>query len=171
MLDQVDASKRPVVNQSLYAELDIAYPDFTFVLFCFSESQKAQAGCAMMRYTPMDPDRLYLPGLDGHQGFIERGEVSLFHTLVVGVPNMKGANSVAFSDRALKHKRPYYLLDQVIGLVIPALPPVRVPQGDFLFDVQDIQAGRFRCSRRVPPGWMSLPDTQPPSATPFLIHG
>jgi len=170
VLDQVDAAKRPVVNQWLYAELDIAYPNFTFVLFCFSESRGAQAGCAMMRYTPMDPDQLYLPGLDGHQGFIERGEVSLFHTLVVGVPNMKAAQRVAFSDRALQHKRPYYLLDQAIGRVIPPLPvPMRVPQGDFLFDVNDIQEGRFRCSRRVPPGWMSLPDTEAPAATPFLI--
>lgn len=184
VLGQVDEDKRPQLNEKLYNELNIAYPGFTFVLFCFSEADAEQAGCAMIRYTPMLPHLLYLPGLDGHNGFIERGQVELNHTLVLGSYRRKAGtgNEVHFTDRPLQGNalytpsrglpadvsmaksleltaqlptRPYYVLDNVIGRVINE--GTQAPQGDFWALVTDVEAGTFRVRRQVPPGWSKLP--------------
>jgi hypothetical protein len=105
-LARVDADKRPELNDTLYGQLDIVYPGFTFVLFCFSEADAAQAGCALVRYKPMrqSAHMLFLPGLDGHNGEIERGNVTLKHTLIVGSFRMAEGvgNRVAFSDETIR---------------------------------------------------------------------
>lgn len=178
---EVDEDKRPSLNDVLYNELALAYPGFAAVLFCFSEDDAEKAGCALIRYTPMLPHLLFLPGLDGHNGFIERGQVELNHTLVLGTWDMRGGNEVEFSDRALRqpptHRRPgllsaagegsgmgltapwpkppYWALPQVIGRVIE--PGLEVPQGDFWARVEDVKKGTFRVRRQVPPGWSKLP--------------
>ncbi len=191
VIAQVDDDKRPALNEALYAELTILYPKFTFVLFCFAEDAAERAGCAMIRYTPQFPHLLYLPGLEGHNGKVERGLVTLNHTLVVGSHAMKKAlaQPVRFSDaKLMSHahmgvgpgqpggmgltapwpKRPYYFLDHVIGKVIP--DGTQVPQGDFLFEVSDIEKGIFRCRRQVPPGWKNLADkAADPAKSPFYI--
>jgi len=189
VIGQVDEDKRPTINEALYAELNILYPNFTFVLFCFAEGDASRAGCAMIRYTPQMPHLLYLPGLEGHNGAVERGIVKLNHTLVVGHHAMKAGHGrkVTFTDAKLAShhggggrpggmgltapwpKRPYYFLDNVIGKVIN--DGTQVPQGDFVFLVSDIEKGVFRCRRQVPPGWKNLAGkpADPAGATPFYI--
>jgi hypothetical protein len=182
VIGQVDEDKRPQLNDVLYSELAIAYPNFAAVLFCFSESDAEKAGCAVIRYTPMLPHLIFLPGLDGHNGYIERGEVELNHTLVLGTYDMKAGqgDQVRFTDDKLAHsapgyghgrrgtpgigggmgltaplpKAPYWLLPRVVGRVIDA--GTTAPQGDFWAQVEDVKNGIFRVRRQVPPGWSKL---------------
>lgn len=183
VIAQVDEDKRPQLNEKLYAELGVLYPNFTFVLFCFAEKDAEQAGCALIRYTPQFEHLLYMPGLDGHNGFVERGKVALKHTLVLGHYQMKQGvgEYVDFSDDELadkvdaysndtgdmrriapRPKRPYYIVSRVIGRVLPE--GAEVPQGDFLASVDEVRAGIFRVRRQVPMGWKDLSDKAPDPA-------
>lgn len=152
VIQQVDEAKRPQINAALYGELDALYPSWTFVLFCFAGDAAEKAGCALMRYQPMRPDLLYLPGLDGHDGRIDWDPVTLDHTIVVSsyllhedAPN---ARAVKFRDAGVKDSIPS-LPRVVIGR---SYSGIEVPQGDFLFRLEDVRRGKFRCLRSAPPG-------------------
>lgn len=171
VISKVDEAKRPQINADLYAKLNLLYPDFTFVLFCFSEEDKAKSGCQLMKYEP-HPELdhlLYLPGVDGHNGEVENGDVTLNHTLVVGSYLMDkiAASRVLFTDPGLKATYPF-LLDRVIGKVIPAGTKAR--QGDFLFLLDDVRKGDFRAKRELPPGWEQVFGTGYRSDLPELIE-
>ena len=173
VLGKVDESKRPLVNEQLYGELDIVYPGFSFLLFCFSELDAEQAGCALVKYQPMplivEKRLLFLPGLDGHNGRIERGQVQLDHTLIVGSYQASGSGrQVEFTDDELAAQRPYFLLDRVIGKEI--LAGTMAPQGDFLFLLDDVRKGTFCAKRDLPPGWSKLPGAPARSTAPFYIR-
>ncbi|MBU6454547.1 MAG: hypothetical protein KGS72_22450 [Cyanobacteria bacterium REEB67] len=149
VIAQVSEAKRPTVNDQLYSELDSLYPGWTFVLFCFSEQDAEQAGCALIKYEPQREDLLYLPGLDGHAGVIEWGAVDIAHTVVVSSDQLKdgpNVNQVVYSDQDVA-KHPY-LFTRVLGKVVSG----RAPQGDFLCQIADIRKGEFRCKRALPPG-------------------
>jgi len=173
VIGQVDEGKRPLLNEELYAELDIVYPGFSFLLFCFAEKDADQAGCALVKYQPtpliLEKRLLFLPGLDGHNGRIERGAVKLNHTLIVGSYQASGTGSqVEFTDRELVMHRPYFLLDRVVGKIIPA--DMSAPQGDFLFLMDDVRKGTFCAKRELPPGWSKLPGAPARSQEPFYIR-
>lgn len=157
-IDQIDPAKRPIVNSELYAQLDKLYPKWTFVLFCFAEESASKAGCAMVRYKPMKKYEhlLYLPGLDGHNGAVETGQVALDHTLVVGsfaMSKSASAREVQFRDVKFTQDLPF-MPTRVIGKVIPA--GTMAPQGDFLFKLDELRAGIFRARRALPPGWAKV---------------
>ncbi len=165
----VAEAKRPQLNAALYAQLDKLYPKWTFLLFCFSEATAAQAGCALVSYEPMSAFKhmLYLPGLDGHNGEIEQGQVYLNHTIVLGSYRMKAeANPkrVAFSEPAIATDLPF-LPRLVIGKIIPN--GTRAPQGDFLFSTADVVEGKFKALRAKPPGWAKVFGKQ--TDLPFYI--
>lgn len=174
VIGEVDEDKRPDINQDLYRQLGLVYPypNFTFVLFCFSESDSAQAGCALVKYTPQLPHLLFLPGLDGHNGKIEVGEVEVNHTLVASSYRLKagfaGIYPVSFSDPGVTEALPF-LPKLVLGKVLPK--GMRVPQGDFLFLTDEVAAGKFRCKRALPPGWNRLFGAQGVPANPYYING
>jgi len=168
VLAQVDDAKRPQLQMDLFRDVDAAH-DYEMVhfLFCFAEEDSGKAGCVAIRYTPANPKKIFLPALDGHNGKIERGEVELNHTLVLGSYKMRDGvgNRVFFRDfagdayrlRSMRSaERPYWMLDRVIGAVLPK--GMRVPQGDFEFDVADVERGVFNGVRRVPSGWAKLPE-------------
>ncbi len=169
VLSQVDAAKRPTLNEDLYAKLDLLYPGFTFVLFCFAESDSAKAGCAVVKYKPMPAwsHLLYLPGLDGHNGSVETGEVELSHTLAVGSYRMqRGAGQhVDFSDGDVNNK---IFLNQVIGRVIEK--GTVAPQGDFLFLLDDVIRGELRAKRQLPPGWNKVFGSKGVTQQPYFIR-
>jgi hypothetical protein len=191
VIAQADEDKRPALNEELYAELTTAYPGFTAVLFCFSESDAEKAGCALIEYEPLLPHLLFLPGLDGHNGAIERGQVEVNHTLVLGHYDMKTGNAVRFTDQKLRGlpgyggddhlrrsgamsltapipKRPYWALPRVVG---KTTGETTMPQGDFWALVEDVKKGNFRVRRQVPPGWNKLPGSpaDPAGATKYYI--
>lgn len=178
VLSQVDEAKRPALNDALYAEMTTVYPGFTAALFCFSEDDAEKAGCALVEYEPRMPHLLYMPGLDGHNGAIERGNVEVNHTLVLGHYDMKNGNAVQFSDEKLRGlagydtdqlrraaytnltaplpKLPFWALPRVVGKTISK---TLMPQGDFWASVEEVQKGTFRVRRQVPPGWSKLSDS------------
>ena len=165
----VAEAKRPQLNAALYAQLDKLYPKWTFLLFCFSEATAAQAGCALVSYEPMPAfeHMLYLPGLDGHNGEIEQGQVYLNHTIVLGSYRMKAEaypKRVAFSEPAIATDLPF-LPRLVIGKIIPN--GTRAPQGDFLFSTADVQEGKFKASRATLTGWAKVFGKQ--TDLPFYI--
>lgn len=165
----VAEAKRPQLNAALYAQLDKLYPKWTFLLFCFSEATAAQAGCALVSYEPMPAfeHMLYLPGLDGHNGEIEQGQVYLNHTIVLGSYRMKAEaypKRVAFSEPAIATDLPF-LPRLVIGKIIPN--GTRAPQGDFLFSTADVVEGKFKALRAKPPGWAKVFGKQ--TDLPFYI--
>lgn len=165
-IDQIDPAKRPILNSELYAQLDKLYPKWTFVLFCFAEESASKAGCAMVRYKPMKKFEhlLYLPGLDGHNGQVETGQVALDHTLVVGsfaMSKSASAREVRFRDVKFTADLPF-MPNRVVGKVIPA--GTMAPQGDFLIKLDELRAGTFRARRALPPGWAKVfgKDESPP---------
>jgi hypothetical protein len=171
VIGQVDEAKRPQLNNELYGQLDLLYPGFTFVLFCFSEDDKAKSGCAVVKYQPRTglEHLLYLPGLDGHNGKVETGEVELNNTLVVGSYRMDAnafPREVSFTDPGLKQAHPYFL-DRVIGKIIPK--GTMAPQGDFLFKLDDVRKGIFRAKRQLPPGWSNVFGNVGVTAKPHFI--
>lgn len=172
VIAHVDDDKRPDLNEKLYAELSIVYPGFAAVLFCFAEDSAEKAGCALMRYQPMQglEHLMFLPGLDGHNGHIERGMVTLNHTIVLGHYDMKVAagEPVTYTDAALHANRPYWAVNRVVGSAFE--PNTVVPQGDFWARVDDVRNGNLRLRRQVPPGWSKLPDKPAdPATSPFYI--
>lgn len=166
VIDQVDLAKRPAVNQTLYAQLDLLYPGWTFVLFCFEEMEREQHGCALMRYKPMKKysHLLYAPGLDGHNGAIESGNVHLNHTVVVGTydyTKSAAVQTINFEEDGIRDAMPW-LPRRVIGKEYDV--GTEVPQGDFLFLLEDVRQGNYRARRMQPPGWGSVfgaPTTKP----------
>lgn len=148
VIRQVSADKRPKSNAKLYKQLDALYPTWTFVLFCFSEQDAEQAGCALIKYKPQREDLLYLPGLDGHTGEIGWGPVDIAHTIVVGSHRLQpgpNTNQVRYSDDVSGHP---YLFANVLGKVVTG----QAPQGDFLCKIDEVRQGKFRCLRAIPPG-------------------
>lgn len=169
VIDQVDPAKRPQINDKLYGELNLLYPGFTFVLFCFSEEDTARSGCAVIKYKPRTglEHLLYLPGLDGHNGHVETGEVELNHTLVVGSYRMTGGGRpVHFSDPGFKEAYPFFP-NEVLGVIIPK--GTMAPQGDFLFKLDEIRQGTFRAKRQLPPGWSGVFGNTGVTAKPHFI--
>jgi len=172
-ISAVAPAKRPTVNAALYAQLDKLYPQWTFLLFCFSEATAAKAGSALVHYTPMDAysDLLYLPGLDGHNGSIETGDVALDHTILLDSyktrPDAAASKRVTFSDAGVQAAMPFLPVD-VIGKKIAAGTMVR--QGDFLFNLEEVRAGSFRALRAFPPGWESVFGPRPHLEQPVYIR-
>jgi len=171
VIKKVAKAKRPQLNAELYAELDTLYPGFTFVLFCFSEEDTAKSGCAVVKYQPRkgNENLLYLPGLDGHNGKVETGDVELNHTLVVGSYRMDDfvhSRDVSFSDAGLTTTYPFFL-NRVVGKIIPK--GTMAPQGDFLFNLDDVRKGVFRSKRQLPPNWSKVYGKTGVPATPYFI--
>ena len=150
VIGKVSEAKRPAINTELYAELDKWCAGWTFLLFCFTEDENSKAGCAVVKYEPLRPDLLYAPGLDGHTGKIELGDVEINHTLIFSSNRMAAGKGkkVSFTDPGLRAAHPYFH-DRVIGGVFANQ---MVPQGDFVCAVEDVRNGEFHCKRELPPG-------------------
>lgn len=149
VIDKVDAQKRPVLNSDLYAQLDKLYPNWVWLLFCFSEADSGKAGGALITYTSQYPDLIILPGLDGHSGEVETGDVDVDHTIILGSDAYTAA-SVNRSHWVRENAR--WLPESVIGSKIKD----PMPQGDFVFLAAEVEAGIFNCLRDLPPGWTEV---------------
>jgi len=117
---------------------------------------------------------LYLPGLDGHNGKVETGQVELNHTLVVGSYQMSDyADSVEvdFTDKALVGQSAQHpvFLRRVIGTEISK--GTMAPQGDFLFSLKEVREGKLRAKRQLPPGWKKVFGNEGVPEKPYFIHG
>jgi hypothetical protein len=149
VLDSIAADKRPEVNVDLYNKLDLLYPGWSWLLFCFSMADADKAGGALITYTSQYPDLIILPGLDGHSGDVETGNVEVDHTLIVGSENFQSHAEPVDGQRNLWTRQNTYLPERVIGTKVSR----SMPQGDFIFNATEVDNGVFNCLRDLPPGW------------------
>lgn len=167
---KVNPNKTPVLNRVMYDQLDKLYPGFSFLLFCFDPKDSGKVGGVMVQYTPMvgSEDIIFLPGLDGHNGSIETGMVTLDHTIIVGSYRMEDGNGSVpwFTDPGAAENLPQ-LSCEVIGLSIAA--GTMVPQGDFVLRIDEVCQGTVSIKREKPAGWDAVFCAVDPQEQPFYI--
>ncbi|HND69477.1 MAG TPA: hypothetical protein PL112_21905 [Candidatus Obscuribacter sp.] len=167
---RVNPTKMPEIRQELYEQLDLLYPGFQFVLFCFNEKDVGKTGTVMFRYTPMKGSEhlLYLPGLDGHNGEVEQGLVKLDHTIIAGSYRMndEAGEKVDYSDRDVEKELPWLKDCRIIGTCLPQ--GIEAPQGDFLMLLNEVREGTLRIKRQLPPGWANVFGEVPDQAPHFI---
>jgi hypothetical protein len=151
-LDRVPRSKRPVLNPSLFDTYARWYPGWTIALCCFNNRRAKLAHPMLWWYEPMQPDRLFLPALDGHTGDVPRLEERVFvdHALAVGSYRMRRGAGVSVSYRdALSSSVAPYVLKTLVGR---GYGQQTMSNGDFVCEVTDVREGIFRPTRNRPPG-------------------
>lgn len=155
VFDKLDPAKRPRVNEALYRDLDAKYGErFQFLLYCFEESHDMRTGAAAVAYLPHEEwaHLMFLPGLDGHNGQIETGDVSVDHTIVLGSYRMTGGRMVRFSDLRKSPETDVCFPSKVIGSNVRG----QMPQGDFVFYLPHLAGANpeFIGKRALPPEWV-----------------
>jgi hypothetical protein len=148
-LSQIDATKRPEVNKSVFDAMS-KYYDCPVAVCCFNSGQSATAKPIAFAFEPRYEDRLTIYTLDGHDGAAPdlSKTVALDHTIFVGsyLTNVDHGVKVQYSDSVADDLRPY-LLPSVLGTDInePML------NGDFCFAVEDVRKGHLLGKRSLPP--------------------
>jgi hypothetical protein len=146
-LHQVPEAKRPSLNPELFDAYARWYPDWTIALCCFNTREEKLGDPLLWWYKPMNPDVLFLPGLDGHTGDLPdlNATVDIDHTIAVGSHQMKRGIPIYYQDELSNTIQPY-LLDQLIGTQLLS----RMPNGDFYCEVNDVRKGAFNLIRKAP---------------------
>jgi hypothetical protein len=67
-LERVSPAKRPVINSELLSWYDRNFPFHSFILACFNNVVEEATHPILVRYTPMDPTTIFVPGLESHSG-------------------------------------------------------------------------------------------------------
>lgn len=67
-LEFVDPEKRPKANETLLSWFDHRRPGFGFLLPCFNNNVEEFKHPILVEYTPKNPDMLFVPGLESHNG-------------------------------------------------------------------------------------------------------
>ncbi len=85
-LNLVPREKRPALNYELFETYSEWYPNWTFALCCFNNQKAKLADPLVWWYSPMNPEQLFLPTLDSHNGKVPEltSNVKLDHTIAVG---------------------------------------------------------------------------------------
>jgi|SRR5579885_785894 len=167
-LKLVPADKRPAPNAAIFKDYDKWYKGWTFALCCFNNKDQAKANPMLWWYEPRQPDQLFFPALDAHDGLPPRlhGQVEVDHTVAFSSNHMKADSSAGSSVRPVKYrdgnidKRVKALLPQ---LVVGQKFDDELPQGDFVCATSEVRKGICRPRRELPPGAM---ETQKKPAQP-----
>lgn len=85
-LMQLDEKDRPDVSQDLYRSFVEFYPKWWMALCIWSGKSKMESHPILWKYTPMNRNYLFMPGLDSHTGGVPQVEklVKRDHSLVIG---------------------------------------------------------------------------------------
>lgn len=85
-LMQLDEKDRPNVSEDLYRSFVKFYPKWWMALCIWSGKSKMESHPILWKYTPMNKNYLFMPGLDSHTGGVPKVEklVRRDHSLVVG---------------------------------------------------------------------------------------
>lgn len=164
----VPADKRPPVNKEIFDAYAKWYPDWTFAFCCFNTKDEASAKPLLWWYVPQHPEFLFFPALDGHDGKAPNLEatVDVDHAIMVSSnalnANKQGTfgNRVSYSDQRrsdqLQKLLPTYVLGQQFN--------TQLTNGDFLFQVSDVDTGVFNSKRELPPGAQEVAKPAPQPA-------
>lgn len=148
LLPQINAEKRPIVNDAVFHTLENWYRA-PLALCCFRSTDQAEAKPIAFAFEPRDPSKLVVYTLDAHDGNapVPDAIVELDHTIFVGSYLMpkEFCAQVRYTDQVPDHLRPY-LLNQLLGRDIRSL----MINGDIVFDTNAVREGFFEGHRRLP---------------------
>ncbi|HLD81805.1 MAG TPA: hypothetical protein VJA22_01190, partial [Patescibacteria group bacterium] len=137
----VDEDKRPELNREILSAYSSRwYQDWFMTLWCFSTRDAVDATPALMLYEPLDPTRLFLPGLDCHTGEVPdlSAYVERDHTLAVSCLEMQGGNSVHYTEISIPGAVKRLLPDRVMGFLLPE--GSITPNCDFWYDISAMRS-------------------------------
>ena len=102
-LSQVPADKRPAINSAIFNAYSRWYPHWTFALCCFNTTKKASARPLIWWYQPLNPNVLFFPAIDAHNGNPPdlKANVAVDHVLAVGSRLVKFDTSEAADSAAV----------------------------------------------------------------------
>lgn len=148
----VAAEKRPQLDQDILDAYEDWYPDWSIAVCCFSNTDAKRANPLLFSFDPSrqdSEDYFYVPTLDAHDGKRPdlNAEVAVDHCIFVAVDGMSGGVPVSYADNAAPGIAAQ-LPDQVIGKTVKG----RYVNGDVVFQRSDLEKGRFRGLRALPPG-------------------
>lgn len=153
-LDQVPREKRPALNPELFAAYAEWYPDWTIALCCFNNDKAKLADPLLWWYQPQFPDHLFLPSLDCHTGDVPNlnAQVAVDHVLAVSSYQLTEGTPVYYSQnvKAIDSYLARFLLGGKYN--------TNMPNGDFMFKLQDVRQGHF-VPMRIPPAQIQVETT------------
>lgn len=144
----IPKDKRPELNQDVMLAMADLYPGSAFALCCWNGRIAPEP--LLWWYIPSNPDVLFAPGLDAHDGKAPtKGKVQTDHLVTFG----STLKPVRRSERDVRYRQPR-------PADVAALLPTRavgthqdepLPNGDFIMTVADL-TGRDGTIQRVYPG-------------------
>jgi hypothetical protein len=144
-LGKVPERRRPKLHPRLFEAYGRWYPGWTFALCCFEGRDQQRSKPMLWWYQPRDPDHLFFPGLDAHDGNLPdlKAEVEVDHDLAVSSHLLKRGVRVVYRKPV-----PDFLPSTVLG----ASHTGQQLNGDFRWDVSEVRQGRDQYVRVSPPG-------------------
>lgn len=138
-LDRVPPQKRPPDNAELFAAFEQLYPGWPLAVCCWQGTIRPEP--LLWWYEPLEPDWLFAPALDAHDGGPPRlGEqVEVDHFLAFGSSSYEGGNAVA-PIRAAPRETQKLFPRSVHGTRIRE----KMPNGDFWLAASDLSGPAIR---------------------------
>ena len=136
VLDSMGDDERPELSEDMYNFFATNYDSWSFVICCFQGDKEISAQPIMFEYVPFDPNILYFPGVDAHNGNAPvLGEnVDVDHTLMTVDLYAYRSNYKVDNIFSQKEKLPVFLLNHYAGIQLDDT----LPNGDWYLDIRDI---------------------------------
>ena len=144
-LKLVDESRRPDINVDVLKRLGELYPNWPVAVCCFNSAEMVENEPMVWWYEPKNPDQLFAPALDAHDGGPPdpKAIVQVDHTVVVGSTiNPKGKDAHHVSRLTGDVRK--YLANKVEG---KKYDNIYLPNGDFI-----IEKNKLGKAKKV--GWL-----------------
>lgn len=153
--DAISEDRRPALNDEIFKAYAKWYPNWAIAVCCFSNTDAQRAKPLLFSYEPTkqdDPDYLFVPTLDAHDGKAPdlNASVDVDHTIFVATPGMSDSHgmTVFYSDPAIELGVAELLPRKVMGKVVSG----KYRNGDVVFKCSDLENGIVRGLRALPPG-------------------
>ncbi|MFY9457776.1 MAG: hypothetical protein WAP23_02500 [Candidatus Spechtbacterales bacterium] len=152
-LDRVEPDRRPPLNTPIFETYSEWYPAWgAIALCCFNNKYARDATPMLWWYEPIDPEELFLPGLDCHTGGIPdlNAHVRVDHTIAVASYRMPATSGVHVSyTNPIPESMDPFLSERVTGNQLQ-MPSVK--NGDFIVNLPSLWEGEIDLIRRNPLG-------------------
>ncbi|GEM_PF-3072788 len=151
LLPFIPEARRPKRDHHLLIDQFIkGYPGWTFALYCFDTRDSVRAEPIMWWYEPTNPELLFVPGLHAGDGTLPSltQPVRTHHTITLcsDLRNQKQGKEIHYRDQ-IPEELLWMLPPDVIG---GKNNGEYAQNGDFLYNIQDIRAGRVKQYLRWP---------------------
>ena len=149
-LKRIRKDKCPSIKKEMFEAYAKWYPGWSIALCCFNNRDAAKATPMMWWYRPANPDRLFAPAVDAHDGNPPdlSAKVAVDHTVIFGSDRMKFA--LEFNPR---HSVPQVIRPYVnVKVVGHEYKGESMKNGDFIRNVKDFQRDASFIDRVSPPG-------------------